>query len=49
MASHWEHPVVAGLDKRATNPAGLFGVDMIQNLRERVGEFQSDGSVHGNC
>ena len=37
-------PVAAGLDKRATNPAGLFGVDMIQNWRERVGDHQAEQS-----
>jgi hypothetical protein len=36
-------PVVAGLTKRDTNPAGMFGINMIQNWRERVGANQSEG------
>jgi prepilin-type N-terminal cleavage/methylation domain-containing protein len=40
-----QEPVDAGLPKRHSNPAGLFGVNMIQNWRQRVGEYQQEGSA----
>jgi prepilin-type N-terminal cleavage/methylation domain-containing protein len=37
-------PEAAGLGKRDPNPAGLFGVNMIQNWRERVGDAQGENT-----
>jgi hypothetical protein len=37
-------PEEAGLTKRDSNPAGLFGVNMISNWQQRVGESQGENS-----
>jgi prepilin-type N-terminal cleavage/methylation domain-containing protein len=47
--SFHQDPVLAGLGKRDPNPAGMFGVNMLQNWQQRVGESQSEdsGAIRG--